>query len=133
MRRYMLTIAVVLALLAGYFAKTPEAQDFRGYARVFAAQSGTGNTASSGALRSSVNFHTIHLVVTGAPAACTYRLQGSANGSVWFNISAADITCTSSITTFEGTAKPTRYIRGNLLTLSGGTAPTVTMHYVGMN
>lgn len=128
----LLTILAIALTTAGilYFSPTAEAQTFPGFTRVFAAQTGTGATASSGAIRGTPVHHAINLVVTGAPATCTYRLQGSANGTTWYNISAADITCTSSATAFE-TGKPTRYVRGNLLTLTGGTAPTVTLQYVG--
>jgi len=155
MRRNMLATLLGLALLAGYSVGTTlpapfldggaphslrqliepslEAQvgDFRGYQKTFPAQSGTGATASSGLMRGIAMFHTIELIVTGAPATCTYRLQGTRDAVTWFNVSAADITCTSSIVTFESAAKPVVQVRGNLLTLTGGTAPTVTLKYIG--
>ena len=131
MRQFILGLVTAGLVLSSYGTSNPRAQDFLGFARVFTAQTAVGQTTSTGALKGTPIQHTIHLVVTGTPAACTYRLQGSANGSVWFNISAADITCTTTATAFEAN-KPTRYIRGNLLTLSGGSSPTVTLHYVGM-
>lgn len=151
MRRNTLVIVFVIAFLASFgagmtgltfherltFSPTVEAQqdrpltaDFQGHSQAFAAQSGTGATASTGGLRGTPVNHAIELIVTGGPAACTYRLQGSRDGSTWYNISASDITCTTTTVAFEAN-KPARMIRGNLLTLSGGTAPTVTLKYVG--
>lgn len=111
---------------------TVEAQagDFRGFQKTFATQSGTGATATSGLMRGVPVAHTAELIVTGGPAACTYRLQGSRDGVTWFNISAADITCTATTVAFEN-GKPAVTVRGNLLTLSGGTTPTVTLKYIG--
>lgn len=125
----LLIVAIVSLTVPDVFVA--EAQEFRGFTRVFPAQTAVGQTAGSGALRGTPTSHAIHIVSTGAPTGCTYRLQGSANGSVWYNISAADITCTAAGGTAFETGKPTRYVRGNLLTLVGGTSPTVTLHYVG--
>jgi hypothetical protein len=97
----------------------------------FAAQTATGATAAFNAPTSVFQAHTIQLTTTGAPTGCTYRLQGSNDGgTTWFNVSAADITCTSSITAFD-VDKVVKSVRGNLLTLSGGTAPTVQLKYLG--
>lgn len=104
--------------------------DFRGFQKTFTAQTATGATATSGLMRGIPVYHTIELIVTGGPAACTYRLQGTRDGTTWYNISAADITCTATTVAFE-TGKPAVSVRGNLLTLSGGTSPTVTLKYVG--
>lgn len=104
--------------------------DFRGFQKTFAAQTVTGATASSGLMRGIAIFHTIELIVTGAPTGCTYRLQGTRDAVTWFNISAADITCTSTTVSFE-VQKPSVQVRGNLLTLTAGTSPTVTLKYIG--
>lgn len=97
----------------------------------FTAQNATGATAAFVADAGVLTMHNSQLVVTGGPATCTYRLQGSNDGgTTWYNISAADITCTA--TTNSVTVDvPAARIRGNLLTLTGGTAPTVTLHYAG--
>jgi hypothetical protein len=132
-----LTILAVLGLISVGTRLEPiaEAQSspaayFSGYQKTFTAQTTTGATASSGTMRGiSVN-HTIELIVTGAPAGCTYRLQGTRDAVTWFNLSASDITCTSTTVSFESN-KPTVQVRGNLVTLSGGTSPTVTLKYVG--
>lgn len=115
-----------------WIAPTLEAQtgDFRGFQKTFTAQTATGTTATSGLMRGIPVAHTIELVVTGGPTGCTYRLQGSRDGTTWFNISAADITCTTSTVAFEN-GKPAVSVRGNLLTLTGGTTPSVTLKYIG--
>lgn len=105
--------------------------DYRITTNTFTALTTTGNTAAfdtSGALN-----HTIYLKVGGTAAAstCTFRLQGSLNNSDWYNISSSDINCaTSSTVTFEA-GKLAAYVRGSLLTFSGGTAPTLTLQYAG--
>lgn len=138
----LLSCAVILGVTGNIESFTAEAQEqkeeaqrplgageFIGTNRKFTAQTATGATSTL-ALSGVVAQHTVHLVTTGSPTGCTYRLQGSVDNSVWFNISDADITCTSTITTFYAN-RPSLRIRGNLLTLSGGTAPTVTLHYAG--
>ena len=108
-----------------------QGSSFAGYHTAATAQTATGQTAAiSVSNKGILTSHTIGLVVTGGPSGCTYRLQGSRDGTNWFNISAADITCTSSTVAYEAN-KPFPRVRGNLLTLTGGTAPTVTLHYVG--
>jgi hypothetical protein len=156
MKRLLATAVLGLALLAGYDAvtrhldsgspdvataqrelaplrlfETPlDAQEFRGYHKAFIAQTTTGNTVSSGLMRGVALQHTAELIVTGAPATCTYRLQGTGDGVTWFNVSAADVTCTTSTVAFEAN-KPVMQVRGSLITLTGGTAPTVRLKYIG--
>lgn len=137
MRRKSPWLPVLIAMVVGYLAQTPftpavEAQtsNFVGYQKTFITQSAVGTTASSGNIRGIAIQHTAELIVTGAPATCTYRLQGSRDGVTWFNISAADVVCTATTVAFEAN-KPTVVVRGNLLTLTGGTAPTVTLKYIG--
>jgi hypothetical protein len=144
MRKSLIFVTLVAALaLGGFFVAQPEAQraaltyvldgtratvpDRLILANSFTAQTATGQTAS---LLSNSALHSIHLVVTGGPATCTYRLQGSNNNTTWFDLSASDITCTSSIASYEAT-KPAVYVRGDLKTLTGGTTPSVTLLYAG--
>jgi hypothetical protein len=75
------------------------------------------------------DIHTIQAVVAGAPAACTINLDGSLNSSTWADISGPQ-TCTSSIM-FHVVNRSVAYVRANLTVLSGGTAPTVRVTYLG--
>lgn len=143
-RLILLTVGAVCLLMFTGFSLTTEAQRANlmytlngarqqvvwqeGNYNSFTAQTGTGATTALAAPMSVMTHHSIQLVVTGAPSTCTYRLQGSNDNTNWFNISASDITCTSSTQAYE-TSKPARWVRGNLLTLTGGTSPTITLHY----
>lgn len=146
-RNLALTLALTLGILSfGYVTgqiahvsaeTTLESQSqplgntiyFQGVHRTATTQTATGQTAAI-SMRGIAISHSIGLVVTGSPTGCTYRLQGSRDGTNWFNISATDITCTSTTASYEAN-KPWPQVRGNLLTLSGGTSPTVTLHYAG--
>ena len=152
MRRNILVTVLCLLMLGGLLSRTPDLPGsfepsafslydaleaplnaqapFPGYHRSFTAQTATGQTSSSGQIRGVVVNHTIELITTGGPSGCTYRLQGTRDAVTWFNISSADITCTSTTVAFEAN-KPAVQVRGNLLTLTGGTAPTVTLKYIG--
>lgn len=136
MRQKLTVMGVLLALMMMISVITPtptveaQAGDFRGFQKTFTAQTAVGATISSGQMRGVAVWHTIELIVTGAPATCTYRLQGTRDGITWFNISAADITCTATTVSFES-GKPAVQVRGNLLTLTGGTSPTITLKYIG--
>jgi hypothetical protein len=98
-----------------------------GVSRTFTAQTTTGATVAynTGVAQN----HSSQLIVTGGPATCSYTLQGSNDGTNWFAVSGA-ITCTSTTSDFQAN-KPVKLIRGNLGTLTGGTAPTVTLAYAG--
>lgn len=70
---------------------------------------------------------TVQTVVTGAPTAVSLTLQGSLDGTNWTTLA------TSTSTTGDqqyAVDKPQRYIRANLGTLTGGTAPTVTVYCI---
>jgi hypothetical protein len=74
--------------------------------------------------------HTVAAVVTGSPAACTVRLEGSVDGTNYFDLSGAQ-TCTST-TMFHVVDRVVVFVRVRVVTLSGGTAPTVTPTYLGI-
>jgi len=67
---------------------------------------------------------TWQLTDTGSPSSVSCQLQGSLDGSNWFNIGAAALTAPG-LQTIATT--PLAFIRANLTTLSGGTSPTVTV------
>jgi hypothetical protein len=69
---------------------------------------------------------------TVVATAVTVDLEGSLDDTTWFQLarhafSAAEITAESAM--FHVVDKPVRYVRANLIALTGGTAPTVTVLY----
>jgi hypothetical protein len=81
-----------------------------------------------------VSEHSYQVNITGAPTAVTVDLEGSLDGSTWFQLdqhamSAGELTDTASLTHVTG--KLAEYIRMNLTTLTGGASPTVTGRYLG--
>jgi hypothetical protein len=78
-------------------------------------------------LGSAVNNFSIELLTTGSPSAFSVALQGSLDGATWTTIGSA--ASTIGVTTFTNT--PVTLVRLNLLTLTGGTSPTVTGYIAG--
>lgn len=76
------------------------------------------------------NYHTVTVVVTGSPSACTVRLEGSLDDSNWFDLSGTQ-TCTSNVMFSVGGPRTATYTRVNLLTWTGGTNAVIT--YRGSN
>ena len=77
--------------------------------------------------------HTVQVVVTGGPSAVTIDLEGSLNGTEWFQLAnyvftAGDISAGQAM--FHVTNKPVMDVRANLVTLTGGASPTVTARSV---
>jgi hypothetical protein len=75
------------------------------------------------------SFYTIDVYVTGTlPSTCTFEVQSSPDGVVWNTGSASlsgDQTCSSStVLTYSFFAKPARFMRINVGTLSGGDGTT---------
>lgn len=81
----------------------------------------------------------ILFVATGSPSSVNLILQGSLNGSDWFSVYSVNesrtglLTWNDTSTSTVGeplpdarTEGPVTYLRLNLVTLSGGTSPTVT-------
>jgi len=93
----------------------------------WAALSATGTTSGFNVPGSDV--HTIAAIVTGSPSGCTLHLEGSLDGTNWFDIS-GDQTCTSNLM-FHVVNRAVAQVRMNLTALTGGTAPTVTGWYLG--
>ena len=75
--------------------------------------------------------HAFQFVVTGAPSAADGDIEGSLDGTNWFDLAANINILTTGNPTFL-VDKPVNYIRFNLETLTGGTAPTVTVFYAGV-
>jgi hypothetical protein len=89
-------------------------------------------SGTTSAVRTSANYHTVQVVLTGSPTGCSVRLEGSLDNSNWFDLSGSQ-SCTSGNIMFHVDGKPVGYARANLLTLSGGTSPTATISYRGQN
>ena len=78
--------------------------------------------------------HTIQATMGGTvvATAVTVDLEGSIDDVTFFQLarhafSAGEITAEGAM--FHVIDKPVRYVRANLITLTGGTAPTVTVKY----
>lgn len=103
-----------------------------GASNSFTAQTATGATAAL-VPDVVVRSHAAQIVTTGTPAACTYDLEGSNDGGTsWFDI-LNDIDCAgvnSNVASFAAD-KPALRLRGQLDTLTGGTSPSVRLHYAG--
>ena len=79
--------------------------------------------------------HTIQAVMGGTvvATAVTVDIEASLDKTTWFALvshafSAGEITAESAM--FHLADMPTKYLRANLTTLTGGTAPTVTVKHV---
>lgn len=70
------------------------------------------------------NTHTWQTIITGSPTSVTVRLEGSIDGTNWFQLDES----TSLTNEMRHIAyKLATQVRANLITLSGGSTPTVTV------
>lgn len=81
-----------------------------------------------------VSSHALQVTITGGPSTVRVDLLGSLDNSTFVTISentfsASELTATKAM--FFDVDSPLVYIQAKLTTLSGGTAPTVTVKYVG--
>lgn len=100
----------------------------------FAALSASG-TSTGANLGIAAHWHTVQVVVTGSPATCSVQLEGTiddalSSSATWANLSGTQ-TCTSTVT-FHVVDKLALGVRINLTALTGGSSPTVTVRYVGV-
>jgi hypothetical protein len=119
MTKRLLLAALCLASFAAGQAST----------KTWAALTGAGTTTAFTVAGN--DKHTVALAVTGTPDACTARLEGTVDGTTFFDVSGTQ-TCTSSVM-FHVTDRPLEQVRVVLISLTGGTAPTVTPTYLGIN
>ena len=103
--------------------------------KTFDSQSGTGTTDAIETLigptshLTAARNHSVQATTTGGPSAATLQLEGSLDGVTWTALSPAmDV---SSTTMFHVLDAPVSCVRANLVSLTGGTAPTVTVEYLG--
>ena len=74
--------------------------------------------------------------ITGAPTAVTVRVEGNHGTTIFDPGGMAELTMNAGqlaagIATFEIVEHTVKKIRGNLITLTGGTTPTVTLSCIG--
>jgi hypothetical protein len=74
--------------------------------------------------------------ITGGPTAVVVRVEGNHNTSIYDPTGMAEFTMSAGqlaagIGSFVIVEHPVKKIRGNLITLTGGTAPTVTLTCIG--
>ncbi len=121
MRKFLLILALV-----GLSVAQQATTDYHWH---FATQTATGTTANV-YVYTHPDKHTEQVAVTGAPTTCTVALEGSLDGTSFFNLS-GDQSCTSSFM-LHIVDKPVGFVRVNLKALSGGTSPSVQVDYVGV-
>jgi len=75
--------------------------------------------------------HSWEIKVTGAPSACSVKLQGSLDETNWYDLDASTTT-TSELRHIAN--KCVKYIKGNFISVTGGSpAPTVTVRWMPAN
>lgn len=77
------------------------------------------------------------IVVTGSPTAVTVRIEGNQGGTLFDPTGMATHTCTSGqlaagICSFGFDSMPALSLRANIITLTAGTNPTVTVRCTGV-
>lgn len=112
-------------------------------AALYAAQTGVialGTLTATGTTRAvnlymAAHKHTVEVAVAGSPASCSVQLEGTLDdplsaSAVWSNLSGAQ-SCTSS-TMFHVIDRAVTAVRANVTALTGGTSPSVTVVYQGV-
>lgn len=89
-------------------------------------------TSNSWTIRRGAIEHTVQATVTGSPTAVQIDLEGSLDGTTWYklaahNFSAGDIS--NQNTMFHVSSKMVTYVRVNVISLTGGSSPTITVLY----
>ncbi|MCK4870762.1 MAG: hypothetical protein KAS93_06605 [Gammaproteobacteria bacterium] len=89
-----------------------------------ATSTGTGDSVTS--VHPEQEDKSFQVVVTGGPTQVTVDIEGSINGGVSYDqLLRHDVTADGNL--FHMNGKPVTSIRANLITLTGGTSPTVTL------
>lgn len=139
-QRHGLKLAGLLILFALFWAlvclvEPGQTQTLQTYANTgvnytFPTLSATGTSASIAVNNVIPTKHGMQVNTTGAPAACTYNLEGSLDAVNWTSIINAQACTTSGTLTWDATGiKPVLFVRVNLTALSGGA--TASAIYVG--
>lgn len=103
--------------------------------RLLAAATSTGVGSKFDVSQANGSIHSIQVDMGGTvvATAVTVDLEGSLDGKKWFQLvqhilTAGEITAESAL--FHVVDKPVNFVRANLITLTGGTAPTVTVDHI---
>jgi hypothetical protein len=127
-RKILLPLIAVVAFVCSAQAQTIVAQGPNRVVAVWPALTATGSTAGL-----PVSFepwvHTIQVVVTSSPGTCTAKLQGSLDGTNWFDLQTAQ-SCVTSGSMSAVSNFPVLWVRATLVTFSSG---TVTFSYAGVH
>ncbi|MHC4397574.1 MAG: hypothetical protein ACYS1A_18175 [Planctomycetota bacterium] len=99
------------------------------------AATGTGAEASK-VVKQAYKSWGCDVEITGGPTAVTVRVEGNQGTTIFDPTGMAEFTMdagqlAAGIGTFEIVEHTVKVIRGNLITLTGGTAPTVTLSCIG--
>lgn len=99
--------------------------------QLLTAATATG-ASSTQIVRRIVRDHTVQATITGSPTAVTVDLEGSLDGNTFFTLATHPFTAgelTAEGAMFHVTDKAVGRVRINLITLTGGSSPTVTTLY----
>jgi hypothetical protein len=109
----------------------PDSQANHWVSKAFTALAATGQTdhivTQMG--QSYAGVHTAQVVTTGSPTGAEIALEGSLDGTNWFDLSGSQTV--TSTTMFHVVNRLVKFIRFNLTTLTGGSSPTVQPTYLG--
>jgi hypothetical protein len=125
MKKKLVALILGVILTGGVF--TAYSLEWNGTVETLLNAAKVTGTSQTLTLKKPFSTHAWHIVVTGSPSSVSVTLQGSIDGTNWTTLD------TSTTTTAEkryAVNMPNIYIRSNLGTLSGGTAPTVTVKYL---
>lgn len=137
MKRRIFALLAVIALAAGIAsAQTPVPPNL--------AYTWTATTGTAGQLGNYLTFtgssttrpsnYTIDVSVSGtAPAACTFRVEGSSDGSVWYGLDVTSPSTTSCTSSYMESiiSRPVLYLRVYLTYTQGDATTVVKFHYTG--
>lgn len=91
---------------------------------------------SSKTLRKAHRTHVLQVTITGGPSSVIVALEGSLNGTNWDSLGSITMSAgqlSAGVGILHVVDKPVYFVRANLTTLSGGTAPTVTVLHASVD
>lgn len=88
----------------------------------------------NGSVSNRPNNYTIDVSVSGTtPAACTFRVEGSSDGTAWYGLDVTSPSTTSCTTNFMESigSRPVQFLRINLTYTQGDSTTAVVFHFTG--